>query len=37
VPPQPAGALEDEVDGGEIGHHHVEVKVETLFRDLRRD
>ena len=35
VAPEAAGALDEQVDGGEIGNHEIEVEVEALFDDLR--
>src|SRR5947209_16263276 len=37
VPLESPGALEEEVNGGEFRNHEVEVYVEALLNDLRRD
>src|SRR5579875_225614 len=34
---QPAGALKKQIHGRELGHHQVEIEVETLFEDLGCD
>jgi hypothetical protein len=37
VPVQPPGPLNDEVDGGQVGQHQVEVEIEALLDDLGGD
>ncbi len=37
MPVQAARTLHQEVDRGEVSHHHIEVDVEGLLDDLRRD
>jgi hypothetical protein len=34
---QPPGALDHQINRGEIGHHVVEVHVQRLLNDLSRD
>jgi hypothetical protein len=34
MPPQPPGALDDQIDGREVRDHQIEVKVEALLYDL---
>ena len=36
VAPDTANTLENEVDGGEIGDHPIEIQVQALLSDLRR-